>query len=73
MRETMPRAVGWLIVIAAAIGLADVLDTFSHIHTSLMVAGLRIFNGLVFGAAIGLALQLAYRLLRRQKSTARTS
>lgn len=67
------RAFGWLIVIAAAIGLADVLDTFSHIHTPLLVAALRIFNGLVFGTAIGVALQFVYRLLRRQKSAARTS
>jgi hypothetical protein len=67
------RAIGWLIVIAAGIGLADVLDTFSHIHTPLLVTLLRVFNGLLFGAVIGIALQYAYRWLALRKTRARRS
>jgi len=55
------RSVGWIIVLAAGIGLADILDTFSHIHTPLLIDLLRIFNGLVLGTIVGLILQLAYR------------
>ena len=55
------RAVGWLIIVAAGLGLADVLDTFSHIHTPLIVSALRLFNALVLGGLIGIALQALYR------------
>ena len=67
------RAVGWLIIAAAGLGLADVLDTFSHIHTSLIIGLLRLFNALVLGGAIGVALQAAYRrLFRSNKERAAT-
>ena len=55
------RAAGWLIIVAASLGLADVLDTFSHIHTALVVGALRVFNGLVLGSLIGIAVQAIYR------------
>jgi hypothetical protein len=55
------RAIGWALVLAAAVGLADVLDTFSHIHTPLSVGVLRTFNGVVLGTIIGLAAQWLYR------------
>ena len=58
------RAIGWIIIIAAGIGLSDVLDTFSHIHTPLIISVLRLFNGLVVGALIGIVLQWLYRRLR---------
>jgi len=58
------RAIGWIIIIAAGIGLSDVLDTFSHIHTPLIISVLRLFNGLVVGAVIGIAAQWLYRRLR---------
>ncbi|MBC5808464.1 MAG: hypothetical protein GIX00_07675 [Candidatus Eremiobacteraeota bacterium] len=57
------RVAGWLIVFAAAIALSDVLDTFTHIHTPLAVTMLRVFNGLLFGAIIGLMLQYLYAAL----------
>jgi len=55
------KAIGWLVVLCAGIGLADVLDTFSHIHTPLHVGLLRTFNGVVLGFIIGAVLQLIYR------------
>ena len=55
------KAIGWLIVLCAGIGLADVLDTFSHIHTPLHIGLLRTFNGVVLGFIIGAILQLIYR------------
>jgi len=39
-----------------------VLDTFSHIHTPLYVGILRTFNGVVLGFAVGVVLQIVYRL-----------
>ncbi|SRR5579872_259908 len=55
------RAVGWLIVLAAGISLADVIDTFSHIHTPLAVTLLRVFLGLLFGLVFGIVAQRIYR------------
>ena len=57
------RALAWLLLLAAGVGLADVLDTFSHIHTPLHVGFLRILNGLVLGYIIGLLAQAVYRRL----------
>ncbi len=57
------RAAGWFIVLAAGIALADVIDTFSHIHTPLLVTCVRIINGLIFGAVIGIIVQRIYRWL----------
>ena len=66
------RAVGWLVVIAAGIGLADVIDTFSHIHTPLIISVLRLFNALVAAGIIGLLLQIAYRKLFAATPAARS-
>jgi hypothetical protein len=55
------RLIGWLVILCAGIGLADVLDTFSHIHTPLHVGLLRTLNGVVLGFIIGAILQLIYR------------
>ena len=60
------RALGWALILAAAIGLADVLDTFSHIHTPLSIGLLRTLNGAVLGAVIGVAAQWCYRRLFRR-------
>jgi hypothetical protein len=63
------RAVGWALILAAAVGLADVLDTFSHIHTALSVGLLRTFNGAVLGSLIGVVVQGIYRWLFRRGRT----
>jgi hypothetical protein len=54
------RVAGWAVLLAAAVGLADVLDTFSHVHTPLSVGIVRTINGAVLGAIIGLFLQWLY-------------
>ncbi|MDQ6781288.1 MAG: DUF5693 family protein, partial [Candidatus Eremiobacteraeota bacterium] len=62
------RSLGWLIVIAAGIALADVIDTFSHIHTPLLVTLLRILNGAILGALFGGVLQWLYSAFVRRRS-----
>jgi hypothetical protein len=55
------RAIGWLLALGAGVGIGDVIDTFSHLHTPLTVSLLRIFNGLVIGIVIGALLVWIYR------------
>ncbi|MGH7748477.1 MAG: DUF5693 family protein, partial [Candidatus Dormibacteria bacterium] len=47
------RAVGWLFALGIAIGTADIIDTFSHLHTPLLVSLIRLLNGAVLGCVIG--------------------
>lgn len=56
---------GWLFALAIGVGLADVIDTFSHLHTHLSVSLLRLVNGAVIGAIIGAILIVVYRRFRR--------
>jgi hypothetical protein len=64
------RAVGWLLALCIGVGIGDVIDTFSHLHTPLEISVLRILNGLVAGAIVGAALIWIYRrsLYRRSLS-----
>jgi hypothetical protein len=55
------RAIGWLLALGAGVGIGDVIDTFSHLHTPLTVSVLRVFNGLWVGALIGIVVILIYR------------
>jgi hypothetical protein len=55
------RAIGWLLALGIGVGIGDVIDTFSHLHTPLTISILRIFNGLVVGVAIGAVLVWIYR------------
>ncbi len=55
------RWLGVLLALAIGIGLGDVIDTFSHLHTELLVSVLRIFNGLLIGAVVGIIAILIYR------------
>jgi hypothetical protein len=55
------RAIGWLLALGAGVGIGDVIDTFSHLHTPLSVSLLRIGNGLVVGAILGSIVVYAYR------------
>ena len=59
------RAWGWLFALAVGVGLSDVLDTFSHLHTPLIVSIVRIFLGGVLGAALGAIVVAIYRRFRR--------
>ena len=58
------RRWGWLFVLAAGMGLGDLIDTFSHLHTPLLVGIERVINGGVLGALIGGLAVFAYRRLR---------
>lgn len=58
------RAFGWLAALGVGVGLADVVDTFSHLHTPLSVSLVRVLLGLVVGLAVGTPVLLAYRALR---------
>ena len=60
---------GWLFALAIGIGLADVVDTFSHLHSHLSVSVLRLVNGAVIGVIVGAIAIAAYRGLRRPEST----
>ncbi|MBV9403307.1 MAG: hypothetical protein JO018_06220, partial [Candidatus Eremiobacteraeota bacterium] len=59
------RAIGWLVAIGIGIGIGDVIDTFSHLHTPVVVSLLRVFNGAVIGCVIGALLILIYRAIFR--------
>jgi hypothetical protein len=55
------RAIGWLLALGIGVGIGDVIDTFSHLHTPLEVSLLRVVYGLVIGAIIGGILTWIYR------------
>jgi hypothetical protein len=55
---------GWLFVLAIGIGLGDVIDTFSHLHTPLPIGLLRLVNGAVLGAGVGAVALAVYRRWR---------
>jgi hypothetical protein len=58
------RRWGWLFVLAVGMGLGDLIDTFSHLHTPLLVGIERVINGGVLGALIGALAVFVYRRLR---------
>jgi hypothetical protein len=55
------RAIGWLLALCIGVGIGDVIDTFSHLHTPIEISVLRIVNGLVAGAIVGAVLIWIYR------------
>ncbi len=58
------RRFGWLFVLAIGIGLGDVIDTFSHLHTPLHIGAARVILGTILGALAGLILIVVYRRFR---------
>ncbi|HEX3551212.1 MAG TPA: DUF5693 family protein [Candidatus Elarobacter sp.] len=58
---------GWLLALAIGVGLGDVVDTFSHLHTALTVSVLRLVNGAVLGVIIGAIVVAAYRAVFRER------
>lgn len=60
---THRRAIGWLLALGIGVGVGDIIDTFSHLHTPLEISVWRIFNGLVIGAIVGAILIWIYRRL----------
>jgi len=64
------RTVGWLLALGIGVGIGDIIDTFSHLHTPLAISILRVFNGLVLGAIVGIVAIAIYRaILRRGAAT----
>ena len=55
------RAVGWLLALGIGVGIGDVIDTFSHLHTPIEISVLRVVIGLIVGGIIGVAAILLYR------------
>jgi Family of unknown function (DUF5693) len=55
------RAVGWILALGIGVGIGDIIDTFSHLHTPIEISILRIVNGLIIGAIIGALLIWIYR------------
>lgn len=64
------RAVGWLLALGIGVGIGDIIDTFSHLHTALSVSLMRVFNGFWTGALIGIVLILIYRACLRRYARA---
>ena len=56
---------GWLLALAIGVGLGDVVDTFSHLHTALAVSLLRVVNGALIGIVVGALAIIVYRRFRR--------
>ena len=67
LSPALRRAAGWFIVLAAGIALADVIDTFSHIHTPLLITFVRVFNGLVFGVLITIVIRFSATFVHRAR------
>jgi hypothetical protein len=57
------RIAGWLFAIGIAIGTSDIVDTFSHLHTPLLVSLLRVVNGAVLGVIFGIVAIAIYRAI----------
>lgn len=55
------RAVGWLLALGIGVGIGDVIDTFSHLHTPVMISVQRIGNGVIIGAIVGIIAIWIYR------------
>jgi hypothetical protein len=55
------RVAGWFFAPAIAVGTADIIDTFSHLHTPLTVSLIRVCNGLVIGIVLGAVAIAIYR------------
>ncbi|MFN2529191.1 MAG: DUF5693 family protein [Candidatus Baltobacteraceae bacterium] len=57
------RVLGWLFAIGIGVGIGDLVDTFSHLHTPVYISVLRVLLGAIIGCAIGAALIVVYRRL----------
>jgi hypothetical protein len=63
------RAAGWLLALGAGVGIGDVIDTFSHLHTPLSISLLRIVNGLIIGVIVGSIVVYVYRKIAMRRAT----
>jgi hypothetical protein len=63
LRLEHKRALGWLFALGIAVGTSDIVDTFSHLHTPLVVSLIRLGNGAFLGCTLGALAVVAYRAL----------
>ena len=70
LRIEHKRLTGWLFAIGIAVGTSDVVDTFSHLHTPLLVSLLRVVNGAVLGVIFGIVFIAIYRAVVFRKTRA---
>lgn len=68
LRRTDRRAAGIIFSLAIGIGIGDVIDTFSHLHTPLLISIVRVIYGLVIGAIIGAIAIAIYRKVDEWRS-----
>ena len=43
----------WILILCMSIGIADLTDTFAHIHTPILITLIRVFNGMFLGWIVG--------------------
>ncbi len=55
----------WIFLALACLGQADIVDTFAHLHTPLLVSLLRVFHGLWIGSLTGFLGSLLYNICAR--------
>jgi hypothetical protein len=60
------HAIGWLIALGIGVGVGDVIDTFSHLHTPLQISIWRVVNGLIVGGIVGAIFIAIYRAIYRR-------
>jgi hypothetical protein len=68
LRSVDRRAAGILLTLGIGVGLGDIIDTFSHIHTPIVISLLRIFIGFVVGAIIGAVAIAVYRWIVQNRA-----
>ena len=68
LRRSDRRAGGIILSLAIGVGIGDIIDTFSHLHTPLLIAVVRVFLGLVIGAIIGAIAIGVYRWLDTKRT-----
>ncbi len=59
------RWVGWLLALGIGVGIGDIVDTFSHLHTPIAISLQRVGNGLAIGVLVGVVAIAIYRRCAR--------
>lgn len=54
-----------LLLLFGAIGQADIIDTFAHAHTPVIISLIRFGYGILFGAVVGVVCWAGYQIIRR--------
>jgi hypothetical protein len=68
LRRSDRRAAGIILSLAIGVGIGDIIDTFSHLHTPLLISVVRVLYGLIIGAIIGAIAIAVYRRFDAQRA-----